>query len=593
MTFLGYVTKLHAVLLNRSYFRRNIIMGKRTGRHAILEQLRADNIKYMFGNPGTVEQGFLDALQKVPEVEYILGLQESVPVGIADGYARATKKPAVVQLHSGVGLGNGIGMMYQAMRGHAPLVVIGGDSGVCYEPMDAQMACDLIAMAEPVTKWAAKATDSRSVLRMLRRAIKIASTPPMGPVYLVLPMDVLDEPNYEEIIPTPILKTNTVPDGKALEELAEILAAAESPMIIIGDGVSASNAQNELTQVAEISGAEVWGSDSSEANIDACHPQFMGLLGHMFGTYSAPITSKADAVLIVGTYVFPEVFPAFSQVFKKGAKVGHIDLNAYEIAKNFPVDVGVVADPKRTLKALAEVLAHNMAPEQKEAAGKRARKLGEKKKETRKAELEADRQVKNDIPMRASAFMEAFSKRLPEDSIVVDEALTCSPELNRYMPARKPGHFFQTRGGSLGIGIPTAIGVKLANPDKMVVAFTGDGGSMYTIQALWTASKHKLNIKVVICNNHCYKLLKLNVQEYWKERDIPEHSFPSMFELDKPPINFVELANSMGVEGVLVEKPEDIKDALDKAFANDRPFLINMVISSMVPGHEDACKCGQ
>src|SRR5215203_816825 len=167
-------------------------MPGRTGRYAMLEQFVADGVEYMFGNPGTVEQGFLDALEDFPQLKYVFGLQETIAVGMADGYARATKKPAIVQLHSGVGLGNGVGMMYQAKRGGTPLVVIAGESGVKYEAFDAQMAADLVSIARPVTKWATRVTDPSSVLRVLRRAIKIAGTAPTGPVFVALPADVLD-----------------------------------------------------------------------------------------------------------------------------------------------------------------------------------------------------------------------------------------------------------------------------------------------------------------------------------------------------------------------------------------------------------------
>ena len=165
-----------------------------TGRYAILEQLLADGIHYIFGNPGTVEQGFLDALGSYPDLQYILTLQETIAVAIADGYARARHRPAVVQLHSGVGLGNGVGMLYQAKRGGSPLVVIAGESGVAYDAMDAQMAADLVSIAKPVTKWATRVVDPGSVLRVLRRAIKIAGTAPTGPVFVALPADVLDAP---------------------------------------------------------------------------------------------------------------------------------------------------------------------------------------------------------------------------------------------------------------------------------------------------------------------------------------------------------------------------------------------------------------
>ncbi len=159
----------------------------------------------MFGNPGTVEQGFLNSLGEYPDFHYILSLQETIAVGMGDGYARATQRPTIVQLHSGVGLGNGIGMIYQAKRGNAPLVIIAGESGIRYDSMDAQMAADLVGMARPVTKWATRVVDPTSLLRVLRRAIKMAATPPMGPVFVCLPMDVLDAPNDEPVVPTSFL----------------------------------------------------------------------------------------------------------------------------------------------------------------------------------------------------------------------------------------------------------------------------------------------------------------------------------------------------------------------------------------------------
>jgi thiamine pyrophosphate-dependent acetolactate synthase large subunit-like protein len=184
----------------------------RAGRGAILDQLLTDGIRFMFGNPGTVEQGFLDELSTRPELRYVLTLQESVAVMIADGYARATQKPTLVQLHSTPGVGNAVGALYQAKRGHAPLVVIGGDAGVMYQALDSQMAGDLVGMMLPVTKWATTVNDPASVLRVLRRAVKIAATPPMGPVYVCLPQDVLDAPSLEPIRPTSIPSTRVAPD---------------------------------------------------------------------------------------------------------------------------------------------------------------------------------------------------------------------------------------------------------------------------------------------------------------------------------------------------------------------------------------------
>jgi len=156
-----------------------------------------------------------------------------------------------------------------------------------------------------------------------------------------------------------------------------------------------------------------------------------------------------------------------------------------------------------------------------------------------------------------------------------------------------PGHYFQTRGGSLGVGIPGALGLKLAHPDKTVIGFTGDGGSMYTIQALWTAAHHNIPAKFVICNNQSYLILKLNIMQYWKERGIEEHAFPAPFDLTEPVVRFDELARSMGVQAARVETPDQIAPAIRQALDHDGPFLIDLVVTNQVPGSKIGCKCGQ
>lgn len=559
-------------------------MADKTGRFAMIEQFVADGISYMFGNPGTVEQGFLDALLDYPDFRYIETLQESIAVGIADGYARATMEPTVVQLHTGVGLGNGIGMIYQAKRGNAPLVVIAGESGVQYDAFDAQMAADLVAMAKPVTKWATRIIDPSSTLRVLRRAIKIASTPPTGPVFVSLPMDVLDAPCVEEVHPTSRLVTRVAPTTDDVRAAADLLAGGANPLVIMGDGVTFSGAQAELTRVAELLGAEVWGANSSEVNIDQTHPLFRGLTGHMFGETSQKITFDNDRVLVVGTYVFPEVFPTLGNLFPTDARIVHIDLDAYEIAKNYKVDLGLVADPKLSLAALADALEQRLGDADREAGRQRLADYTELKQREDAAAKARDDERAGDVPMGMEPFARELAARISDDALIFDEALTSSPGLTRYLPPRTPGTYFQTRGGSLGVGIPGAIGLKLAHPDREVWGFTGDGGSMYTPQALWTAAHHRVNAKFVVCNNHSYQLLKLNLQAYWDERDLPERPFPASFDIGDPDIDFVRLAESLGVGGARVERPDQVAAAIEQARAHDGPFLIDLVVAQNVPG---------
>ena len=545
---------------------------------AMLEQFRADGVTHLFGNPGTVEQGFLDELRGFPDLQYVLALQEAVAVGMADGHARATRRPTLVQLHSGVGLGNGIGMLYQAKRGHAPLVVVVGESGLAYDSMDAQMAADLVGMAEPVTKWATRVVDPRSTLRVLRRAFKTAGTPPYGPVLVVLPADVMDRHTTEDAVPTSYPDTASLPAPATVARAAELLVAARRPIVIAGDGVHFAGAQAELARLAETWGAEVWGADWAEANLPADHPLYGGQLGHMFGESSRRVTSAADAVLIVGTYALPEVFPALDGVFGPGVPVVHIDLDSAAIAKNFPVDLGVVADPRQALGLLADALAARMGPDRRAAAAERLHHGGLARTARRAEARERDLRDADTLPLSAAVFAHELARQLPEDAILFDEALTSSPGLFRHLPANLPGQWLQTRGGSLGVGIPGAIGVKLACPDRPVIGFTGDGGSMYTVQGLWTAARYGVDATFVICNNGRYQLLDENIAQYWRSVGIDPHAFPDIFDLSRPEIDFAGLSRALGVPAVRVEKADQVAPAVSEALAHPGPFLIDLVI---------------
>jgi len=302
----------------------------------------------------------------------------------------------------------------------------------------------------------------------------------------------------------------------------------------------------------------------------------------MFGHHSRPIVDQADAVLIVGTYVFPEVFPELVNPFADGARLGHVDLDAYEIAKNFEVDLGLVSDPALTLGALADALEARSSEADRESARSRIAARSAAKDQQSSALRDEDLRSRQAVALHASEFMETLADRLGADALVFDESLTFSPEVTQYLPPRLPGSFFQTRGGSLGVGIPGAIGLKLAHPDRTVVGFTGDGGSMYTIQALWTAAHHRVGAKFVILDNGAYQLLKLNIQQYWKDQGLPENDFPASFDLADPGIRFDLLAESLGVPAARVETADQIGPALERAFADDGPFLIDLVVSNEV-----------
>jgi len=528
-----------------------------TGKTKLLQQMIKDGIKYIFGNPGTVEQGLLDELYQYPQIQYINCLQESVAVAMADGYARAVGLPSVIQLHSGVGLGNGIGMLYQAYRGHSPLIVIAGEAGIQYDAMDAQMACDLVKMAEPVTKYAARVTHPESLLRLWRRAYKMAMTPPMGPVFLSLPLDILDMENEEEVLAVSKIDFEVSPSDKQATIIAKALADAVQPVILAGDGVSASGAVKELEYCAQLAGIPVYGVNSSCINISQKSPYYRGDLGHMFGENSKKAVQDADVVLILGTYVFPEVFPSLQTPFHVNAKIYHIDLDSYEIAKNHPITLGICASPKQALKKINKKLKELLC----------CQKYSE--------ELLQDTSEPQQDGTIIAAFMESLSHITDEQMIIFDEALTVSDYIAQYLPRTLENTFFQTRGGSLGVGIPEGMGIQLAYPQKQVIAFTGDGGSMYTIQALYTAKRYCIPVKIVICNNNRYHLLDQNLNVYREKQGIFVHQYPDCFSL-KPVIDFVALARSMGIDGIKVDTKEQAADAAKKLIQSKQPFIVDL-----------------
>jgi benzoylformate decarboxylase len=345
-----------------------------------------------------------------------------------------------------------------------------------------------------------------------------------------------------------------------------MLAGARRPVVLMGDGVAASGAQCELTRVAEQLGADVWGVECSEVNMDARHPLYRGSLGHMFGAVSADAVRDADAVLVVGTYLFPEVFPELRSPFDEAARIIHIDLDATAIAKNHPVTLGLVADPRSTLAGLTAAIDRLLEPEDRAAATGRL--------QTRAAELRRSPAGESSL---LAAFLRALADRVPEDVVVFDEGLTSSGLIQHHLPPRLPGHWFLTRGGSLGVGFPGAIGAKLAHPSKTVLGFTGDGGCMYTVQALATAARYGVGAKFVVCNNGSYRLLNENIEHYWAERAIPPHGLPDSFDLSQPRLGFVDLARGCGVDGIRLDRSADVERAVELMLADDAPFLVDVV----------------
>lgn len=551
---------------------------KITGRYALIEQLLKDGINMIFGNPGSTESGLIDALNQYPAMNYILGLHETSVIGMADAYARATRKPTIAQIHAPAGLGNSIGMIYQANRGYSPLIIIAGSAGIKYEHMDGLLAGNQVEMAKPVTKWAVQVSSITSLLRIIRRAVKIVTTPPVKPVFIELPMDILDQEYNGEIIQSPRLVISNTPDNNNLEKISNYLLEAENPCIIMGDNIAIDNAQEELSEVASILGAAVWGAFNHEVNISYCNFQYQGVLGWNNGNQSINKLKNYDTVLITGTTDTPALFPATSTIFPENCKVIHLDNDPHQIGKNYPIEIGMVCNLKTALKGLANTIIKLKTGEQESKIRKRLEVLKKNHQINIETEIEKDRKQSQESPLHPSVFFEKLSQKITTDTIIFDEAITTSSYVTRYLPRSQPGTYYLLRGGVLGAGVSGTAGIALANPGKTVIGFIGDGASMFSIHTLWTAAHYRLNTKFVICNDRSYRILKINMKKYWQQNQIPFHPFPASFNLDNPDIDFVKLSESFGVPAIRINKANEISAGIENMLDKTGPFLIELLI---------------
>lgn len=555
-------------------------MPRLAGRYAMMEQLVGEGTKYVFGNPGTTEQGFMDALQDYPQIEYILALQESVAIGVADGYARASGRPAFVQLHIMPGLGNALGMLYNSYRTHTPLVIYAGQHTQRGGSQDPILSGDLVRLAQPLTKWAVEAQDASEIPVLLRRAFKVASDPPRGPVFLSVPMNVLDEEADADIFPAARVDARVRPDPEAVERIARILLEAQTPVIICGDGVCEAGGQAELMQLAETLGARVHASFSAELPFPSEHPLYGGLLNVVSPAGLKGQLSSADLILAVGTSVLPLLFPLDEPPFPERARVIHIDLNPWEIGKNWRVDAGLLADPRLAMAEILAAVKRAQTDEQREAAIVRAAAVEAMIGQLMQALEGAARAKWDNVPIGAGRMMSELADALLPGTILFDESVTAGGYLMRYLRFPEAGRHFRAAGGGLGPGMPNPIGIKLARPDRPVLSVSGDGAAMYTIQALWTAAHHKVPVTWVIANNASYRILKLNMLDYLGE-GAAGRKFVAM-DITDPPLDFASLAAAFGVKGVRIEHPDEIGDAVREAQQAGEPRLVDVAIEGDV-----------
>jgi len=541
----------------------------------LMEILKSSGIRYLFGNPGTTELPFLDALPD-SSLEYVLGLQEATAVAAADGYAQASGQAGVVNVHVAPGLANSLSILHNAARAKSPLVVTAGQQDTRFLMHEPILAGDLARMAEQFTKWSHEIRRPEDAPVALRRALKVALTPPTGPVFLSLPMDLMGPAVDDTAAPPPAIAAKSRPEPAALRHAADLLAGASNPVVIAGDGVARAGAMAELTAVAELLGARVHGEPVyRRTSFPGTHALWRG------GLFPSPAgvrraLEECDALLIVGANVFTWFLHTEGTPFPRGLRVVQIDDDPWEIGRSYPVTLGIAADPKAALAELTDVLRGKLTEKDRAAAAARVERIGAARGEMVKRVSAAARSEAERVPIGQAHLMHTLASLLPDDAIVVDESATSLPFVLRYMPFATPGSFFGSKTGTLGWGMGAAIGVQLGSPGRKVVATIGDGSVMYAPQALWTAAHYRLPITYVVPNNSSYAILKsgmLSLDLASAKRGI----YPGM-DLVSPEIDYAGLARSLGVRAERVEKPGELRDVLAACLAGPGPSLVDVVI---------------
>ena len=555
-----------------------------TGREIVMETLVAEGVEYLFGNPGTTELPLMDALEDYPSVRYILALQEAIAVSMADAWAQATGRVGVANLHVGPGLGNGMGSIYNAWEGRTPLVVTAGQQDTRFRLREPVLWHDLVAMAAPVTKWSAQAESAGELPELLHRAFKIAQDPPTGPVFVALPFNVMNERTSHGPIPPSRIWRRAAPDPDGVAEAARLVLAAERPVVFAGDRVARSGAGEELIALAERIGADVHGDVLPvQVNVPSRHPCVRaGGLGDHAQVRAA--AGDADLVLLVGGEFFEEVWYVEDAPFPEGAPVIQIDSSARNLGRNHRLDCGLFADPKLALGTLLAALEAGADEAYRTGAAARMERLRARKEAEAEAHrARAERPPPGNRPMQAARAMQELAEAAPEGVAVAREAITATQDLVRSFDFRAPGDAIGPRGGGIGQGLPSGIGLKLAFPERPVLCVSGDGSALYTIQALWTAAHHRVPVVFVILNNRVYRILKYNMNRFRAIAGVEGRggSYRHL-DLTDPDIDYVSVAWGFGVEGRRVTAPEDVGPAVEEAFASGAPRLIELVVDGAV-----------
>ncbi|HVA44968.1 MAG TPA: thiamine pyrophosphate-binding protein [Pirellulales bacterium] len=556
-----------------------------SGAQALLDMLFESGVRYLFGNPGTTELPLMDALVLDRRIQYVLALQEVPVVAMADGYAQASRTLGVANLHISCGLGNGMGMLYNAYRAGTPLLVTAGQQDRRLMTSEPILWSDMVSVVRPWTKWATEVDRLDDLPSLLRRAIQAALTPPTGPVFLSLPIDLQMEMAELDVAAAPRLDTRVRPPAEALRRAAELLAEAKNPAILSGSRVVEADAVGQVVALAEQLGAPVF-TESGTTHGRLAFPADHALYGQALPLWAPEVCERLaefDVLLVVGMdllqlYVYFE--PALA--VPRHVRLIHLDQDPRQLGKNFPTEVGLIGDPQAGLTELSELVTSLMPPKAVSAARRRGESRETAHLERRRALWHRAEQEVVQRPLTPLGLMSSLARILPENVTVVEEAITTT---NTYFERLGALHttsgYFAHRGWALGWGIGCALGVKLAWPDRPLLAVLGEGAAMYGIQGLWTAAHYRIPVTFVVANNAQYHILKVGSQQLRLPAAM-RGEFEAL-DLSQPEIDMVGLAKSLGVEAQRVGDPDELAERVSKSLAGDVPRLFDVPIQRTAP----------
>lgn len=549
------------------------------GRQVFMDSLLAQGVDCIFGNPGTTESPLLDSLADYPQIRYYMALHEGVAVGAAKGYAQASGKTAVVNLHVAPGLGNGIGMIYGALKAGTPMLITAGQQDTRLRLREPLLSHDLAGMAAPVVKWSFEPASADELGLALHQAFKVANTPPKGPVFLSLPIDLMEQETTLGAQAPGELHLHPTLDGIGIDAAVSSLLASRAPAIIAGDDVAAAGATAELVALAEQLGAPVWHEPlRSQAAFPNRHPNHRGRIPFTAADIRSALADR-DLVLLIGANLIEELWFDPGAMLPEGAKIIHLCESAERLAAVHGVDIGLVGGLADAMRRITGKLLEQGNATAKAAAAERNAALAEAHSARQEAADAALRKVWDERPMTPKRALHEISASLPDNAIIVDETITGFLEVSALFDLRGPGDYFSGRGGGIGQGLASALGVQAACPQRPVVALTGDGSAMYSIQALWSAAHHDLPVIFLVLSNREYRVLKHNIDAYRQRFNAQSNRpYPHM-DLLNPTLGFVEMAQGMGVAGEQAATPEDLAAALRRALAGGKPYLIDVVVS--------------